>query len=124
MGSIYDTIKILKRADAKATAKKEEWLKTQEYGISAKGVGEKGYIHHPDGTLTELCTLEAVEEGEGWGSATASFVNPDGKLERWTFTIKDMGSDEANDTKAEPEPSYPSAVFTVSGKLVYLIGVN
>jgi hypothetical protein len=121
MGSIYDTIKILSRSEVKKQELFKKQLETKTYGISAKGVGEKGYVHHPDGTLTELCTLEAVEEGEGWGSATASFINPDGKLERWTFTLKDLGDDEANDTNTEAEPNYPSAVFTLSGKLVYLI---
>ncbi|HUD06439.1 MAG TPA: hypothetical protein VMR34_00985 [Candidatus Saccharimonadales bacterium] len=119
---MYDTIKILTRSEAEKQELLNKWLETQTYGISAKGVGEKGYTHHPDGTLTEACTLEAVEEGQGWGSATGSFVDNDGKIRRFTAEVN-IRDDETSDSYTETEPNYPSAVFTVSGKLVHLAGV-
>jgi len=68
-------------------------LETETYGISAKGVSEKGYVHYPDSTLTELFTLKDVEKDESWGSATVSFINKDdGKLKHWTVKIE-MGYD-------------------------------
>ncbi len=120
MGTIYDTIKVLGQADAKKRAKQAEWCKTHTYGVAAKKVGEKGYTVHPDGTRTELCTLEALEEREDWASATVSF-DDNGTRRKMTFTIASNDIDGSTDTDDQAPSRYPSAVYTASGKLVHLI---
>lgn len=119
MGTIYDTVSVLGRSAAKKRAKQDEELKGQTYGVAAKNVGEKGYIVHPDGSRTELCTLEALEERENWASVTASCII-DGEKYTMTLTMTDEDINGSTDSDDQVPKRYPSAVFTASGKLVHL----
>jgi hypothetical protein len=119
MGTIYDTVMVLGQSAAKKRAKQDEELKGQTYGVAAKAVGEKGYVVHPDGTRTELCTLEALEEREDWASVTVSY-DDNGERRKMTFTIAGEDIGGSADSEDKPATRYPSVVFTASGKLVHL----
>jgi hypothetical protein len=117
MSTINDTINLLTRIGTK----KEEWLKTQSYYISSRDLGEPtAPIRYPDGTLMELCTLKAVEEGVCWVSANVSFEDKEGKLKSGTIKIV-IGDDEVTGTNLNPAIIYPGEVVSASGKLVHLM---
>lgn len=124
MNNIFDTIKVLGQSDAKTRAKQEEWMKTHEYIAAAKNEGDKAYIVRPDGTRTELLTLESIEERENWARATSTFIDNDGKKHTMTFTLtSDDPLDDTfdgNETGKGATKQYPSAVYTASGKLLHL----
>ena len=121
MGTIYDTVMVLGQSAAKKRAKQDEELRGQTYIAAAKNVGDKAYIVQPDGTRTELLTLESVDERENWAKAVASFTDKDGTKHKMSCTlICDEPFNETSDTGGEDTKRYPSAVYTAAGKLVHL----